>query len=134
MTAAAIQVAIYSALSGSATVTDLCPDVFDFGPSDTDGATIFPYIAMGAVDLLQFDTDTTVGFDAAVRIHTWANTGGALGVRSIQDAIYSVLHRKALSVSDMHAITMEREASDVLKSSSGAFHGVCDYRGLFDTT
>ena len=133
MTEVAIQTAIYSALSGASAVTDLCPNIYDFGPNVEDAATIFPYIAMGAIDLAQFDTDTSTGFDGVIRIHTWTNTGGALATRAIQSAMYATLHRQALTVTGMNAITIERTASDVLQASSGAFHGICDYRGLFDS-
>ncbi len=126
----AIQTAIYDALTGASSVTDLCSTIRDFGPRVDDAAGIFPYIAFGGFILAEWDTDTGTGFDGAFRIHTYSDEGGAKECRLIQAAIYGVLHRAALTVTGYQSVLIYRETSQVLQTSRGAFHGVCDYRAL----
>lgn len=130
----AIQQALYSALSGASAVTDLCGTIVDFGPRAEDASGIFPYIAFGQFILGEWDTDRKDGFDVAVRIHTYSNAGGAKECRQIQDAIYSTLHRQAVAVTGYDDVLIYREDSQILQTTSGAFHGVCEYRALLRKT
>lgn len=129
-----IQAAIYSALSGSAELTALGPAIVDFGPTAEDGSTVYPYVTVGDILLGEFDTDDTNGFDVELRVHTWTNTGSAKLAKQIQGAIYGALHKADIEVPGFNLINIYREDSDVMKSSSGAHHGVCEYRALADKT
>ena len=129
-----IQSAIYTALSGSAALISLGVEVTDFGPRPNDGAQPYPYVAIGSIILAEMDTKTSNGFDAAIRIHTHSNSGSAKQCREIQDAIYTALHRVDLTVSGFNAIQVYRVDSDITQAATGAFHGVCEYRALFDAT
>jgi len=128
----AVQTAIYDAVSGDAAVSDLVATVVDFGPTAADASSIYPYVAIGDVIFGEMDTDTTNGFDAVLRVHTWTNTGSAKLCRDIQGAIYDVLHNGDLTIPGFNVINIYREDSDVTLVQSGAHHGVCEYRALLD--
>lgn len=126
----AIQSAIYSALSADATLTAITSNIVDFGPSQDDASLIYPYVAIGAIVASSFDSDNKDGFDYVARLHTWSNTGSAKQTKDIQSAIYGALHRVSLTVTSWNNFLIYRDSSFVERSSSGAFHGVCEYRGL----
>lgn len=128
------QVALYDKLSGATAVTDLCSTIVDFGVRADDGSGIYPYIAIGDFILGEWDTDREDGFDAAFRIHTYSNTGSAKECRQIQDAIYTTLHRQPMTITGETVVLVYREDSQILQTTSGAFHGVCEYRALLRTT
>lgn len=127
-----LQQALYDTLSGLAALTAIGAAVVDFGPTDADASTIYPYVGIGQVFMGEWDTDDTAGFDALVRIHSYSNTGSAEQVKDMQGAIYAALHRQDLSVSGYETILCRREDSDVMRTSQGAFHGVCEYRIYLD--
>lgn len=129
-----IQQAIYTVLSGNATLAGLGVSVVDFGPDADDGSTIYPYVSIGMIFLGEWDTDDTTGFNMLARIHSYSNTGAAGQTKTMQGAIYDALHRVALAVTGYDTITVHREESFVQRTQSGAFHGVCEYRGLLDKT
>jgi len=109
--------------------------VVDVGQQAADGgsATPFPYVAIGAIVLGQFDTSRENGFDFAARIHTRSRTASMLECKTLQGQIYGLLHNAALSVDGANFILIQRETSDCLRAQDGTFHGVCEYRGLIET-
>lgn len=117
-----IRSALYSVLNAA-----LSAPVVDFGPSAEDASSIYPFVAIGEIVLGEGDTDTTDGFDADLRIHTWGNNGSK-EIEDIQGQIYAALHRQPVTVSGFNSILLYRTQSDVMRASSGAYHGVCDYR------
>lgn len=127
-----IQKAVFAALAADATLTALGAEITDFGPRPDDGAAAFPYVEVGSILLAEMDTKNTNGFDAALRIHSYSNTGSAKQCRDIQSAIYAVLHKSEIPALGYNTVLMYRQDSDVMRTSTGAFHGVCDYRALFD--
>ncbi len=128
----AVQQAAYNALSGLAHFTANSVGVFDVGPSADDGAGIFPYVAIGRAVLTEFDTDDTTGFDVLLRVHSYSDQSNMQEVKDIQTAMYDALHRQSFPVTGYDTILIRREDSDVMRASSGAFHGVCEYRVLLD--
>ena len=109
--------------------------VVDVAPQAADGgsATPFPYVAIGAIILAQFDTARENGFDFAARIHTRSRTASMLECKTVQGQIYGLLHNAALTVDGANFILIQRETSDCLREQDGTFHGVCEYRGLIET-
>jgi hypothetical protein len=131
-----IQQAIYIKLTGATSVTSLVPagSIVDFGPRENDASAIYPYVSFGGLILSENDTDSTTGFDMAIRIHTYSDQGGSRQCRQIQDAIYGVLHLAELTVSGYNPIITYREDTQIMQTSRGAFHGVCEYRSLLEKT
>jgi len=131
-----IQKALYTALNGDVTVSGLVASVRDAGQQASDGgaASAFPYIEVGFISLAEYDTQRQTGFDFLARIHTWSRSASMKEVKLIQGAIYDVLHVQNLTITGHSNILLRREESDVLRASSGAFHGVCEYRGLVEKT
>lgn len=130
-----LQGALASALSGYAPLTALGAKVHDAAPQKADGGNLaaFPYVELGAVVIAEFDTAHELGFDFIARIHTRSRSAGMKETKDIQGAIYARLHRGALTMAGHRLIDMQRQSSDVTRDSGGAFHGVCEYRGLIET-
>ncbi len=136
MTAWAIQQAVYDKLTGAAAITSLVPAarIVDFGPRENDASAIYPYVSFGGLLLSEYDTDDTNGFDMALRLNTYSDQGGSMQCRQIQDAIYATLHLASLTVSGYNPIITYRVDTQIMQTSRGAFHGVCEYRSLLDKT
>lgn len=124
------QAAVFSAISEDAAVSALVSTVVDFGERKHNGSTVYPYVAVGDIIRNEWDTDTSNGFDAVFRVHTWTNTGSAKLALDIQGAIYAVLHKQDLTITGASTINLYRMSSFVMRDPSGAHHGVCEYRGL----
>lgn len=120
----AIQGALYSALSA------LGLTVVDVGQQDA----VWPYVEIGAIVLNPFDTANKTGFDYVARLHTRSRSTSMKEAKDIQGQIYGRLHRGALTVTGFHHVLIQRERSEVMRAPDGSFHGVCEYRGLIETT
>lgn len=129
-----IQKALYTTLNGDAGVSALVSNIYDFAPQTADGAdaAVFPYIEIGTILVNEMDTKSRNGFDFAARIHTRSRSNSAKETKNIQGAIYDALHYQSPTVTGYGTILLMRENSDVMRTASGAFHGVCEYRGLID--
>lgn len=110
--------------------------VYDFAPQAADGANTatFPYTEIGFIVAAEWDTDTELGFDATMRLHTYSRSGSTLECRTVQGQIYTALHRVELAVTGFNPIFMSRELSDCTRLPDGSYHGVCEYRALLETT
>ena len=130
------QKAIYTALLGDGTVSGLVQAVYDFAPqvADSGSSAAFPYVEVGAIVFPEMDTKTRNGFDFVARIHTRSRSSSSKEAKVIQGAMYDALHLQTLAVSGYNFILLRRETSDVIRAPDGAFHGVCEYRGLIDKT
>lgn len=125
-----IQKALYSAL------TALGLRVYDSAPQAADGGSTatFPYVEVGAIVLAPMDTKDRNGFDMAARIHTRSRSGSMKEAKDIQGQIYARLHHGDLTITGQSLILLRRETSDVTRAADGSFHGICEYRGLIETT
>lgn len=132
----AIQQAIYSALSGDVGLTALVTAVYDDVPqfSDTGDGANFPYVTIGEDSLNNWDTDTELGTDASITVHTWSRYKGRKEVKQIQSVIYSALHRADLTVSGYNFIGLDwTDSTSFLDTDGFTRHGVCTYRMLLQT-
>jgi hypothetical protein len=125
-----VQKALYSALDG------IGLRVYDSAPQQADGASlaVFPYVEIGAIALAPMDTKERDGFDFVARIHTRSRSGAMREAKDIQGAIYARLHHGSLSIVGLRLILLRRETSTVSRAADGSFHGICEYRGLTETT
>lgn len=130
MAETAVQGALYTAL------TALGLRVYDSAPQQADGAStaVFPYVEVGAIIMAPFDTKERNGFDFVARIHTRSRSGSMKEAKEIQGQIYGRLHNGNLTISGQRLILLRRETSDVTRAGDGSFHGICEYRGLIETT
>lgn len=125
-----LQRAIYQALTAAGL------RVYDSAPqaSDAGSAATYPYVEIGTIFMEMWDTADKVGFDFVARIHTRSRSAGMAETKGIQGTIYGALHRATLPVAGHNMVLMHRLRSDVMRASDGAFHGVCEYRGLLAKT
>jgi len=141
----AVQIAIYSALSGSndlvallasrinaAGMPAIYDDVTQAGDSGNDSA--FPYIVIGGDSVLDMSTDTSSGGDISVTIDVWSRYDGKRETKRIQAAIYQALHRAALTVPDHDFIgcDFDQEQPVTLDPDGHTYHGVSSFRVLID--
>ena len=129
MTRAALQTALYDRLANFGALAALVEGVHDHVPQDA----AHPYVQVGEIDSTEWDTDTSLGSDATVTIHVWSRYRGRLQTHEIQDAIYSALHRHALTVTGAQVVTVEFEFADSLLDPDGLTrHGVQRFRILLN--
>lgn len=122
------QKAIISALSGiSAPVHDVAPQV------DSGADAAHPYVALGQMIVTMDDTQSSPAFAVQVRFHTYTATGSRRQCYEIQDEIYTVLHRKTLTMPGFNNYSILREDSDSTVLQDGRVHGVCEYRVLIQS-
>jgi hypothetical protein len=124
-----IQRGLYTALTGIGLT------VVDFGRQSADGESTgpFPYVEIGMIVLRAWDTAPETGHEFVARLHTWSRSGSVMETKDIQGQMWARLHRGTITVTGHNFINLQRETSDVMRAQSGAFHGVCEYRGLIET-
>ncbi len=110
--------------------------VYDMAPQAGDGGASaqFPYVTMGHIFAVQSDTQTKNGFEMTGRVHVFSRSGSMLECKAIQGAIYDLLHRSTLAVSGFNNFLLLRNDSDCVADNDGKTHGVCEYRGLVETS
>lgn len=130
MSSLQVQKALVEALAGvGVTAVDAARQAADGGANSA-----FPTVEVGHITMTPFDTAGETGFNFLARIHTRHRTGSMKAVKEVQDVIYARLHRGALSVTGFHTVLVQRENSFCEQVQDGAFHGVCEYRGLIEKT
>ena len=109
--------------------------VYDIRPQPTDGgsASAFPYIVMGDIYAVEWDSQTRVGFQITNRIHVFSRSGSKLECKGIQGRIYELLHRKPMSITGFKHINQFREDTQCDARLDGATHGICEYFGHVET-
>lgn len=125
------QRALYTRLNGAS----IGASVYEIAPQSANGgdSSAFPYITIGRAIITEFDTQTTNGFAAQVRIHTWSRTGEMLECKGIQGAVYSALHRSEMTITGFNNFSLLREDTDCFPEEDGRVHGVCEYRALIES-
>ncbi len=127
-----LQAAVFTALSGASLGVQ---GVYDIAPQNSDGGdnSAFPYITIGRTVLTQADTQTTVGWAAQMRIHTFSRTGSMKECKVIQGKVFTALHRTPLTITGFNNFSLLREDTDCFPDGDGKIHGVCEYRALIET-
>lgn len=131
----AVQGAVLTALQAHAPLTALVTGVYDNVPQADDSglATAFPYVVIGEDTGREWDTDTEIGGDFTVRIHTWSRYRGRKETKEIQGAVYDALHRATLAVTGYAFVTCDFQDSDTIVDNDGLTrHGVQSFRILID--
>ena len=123
----AVQVALFQAIAPLGFAT------YDVAPQ-RDAWPDQPFIVIGEAILAPLDTKDRIGFDFVVRIHTRHEANNLLPVKRIQGALFQRLHNGDLTITGHRLIQLRREMTDVTREAQGQIHGVCEYRGLIETT
>jgi hypothetical protein len=119
--------AVYDALTD--TSLDL-PPVFDHVEQGAE----YPYIVLGDVTHVAWDTDDSIGTEATITLHVWSVQRGRKEAKEIIGEIYGVLHRAELYVDGFETVTIDFEYSEVMLDPDGVtYHGVCRYRALIES-
>jgi hypothetical protein len=126
----AVQKALFDAL------TAVPLRVYDAAPQDADGGSVatFPYVEIGFISLTEMDDKATNGFEFLARVHTRSRSASMLETKEIQGRIYAALHYAELPMVGQRLVLLRRETSLVQRAADQTFHGVCEYRGLIETT
>lgn len=123
-----IQKALYVALSG------LGLTVYDVAPQNADGGDdgSFPYVTVGTVAISRLDTKNSHGFEFTARVHVRSRSAGMKEAKDIQGQIYTRLHNNTLTITGHNLYLLQYETSDVEQRADGSFHGISEFRGIFE--
>jgi len=117
-----VQKAIYGVLDNALSIP-----VYDDVPDNANA----PYVVIGDDTFVEFDTDSEVGFEATVTIHSWSVYRGRSQVKNIMGQIYNALHRAEFTVTGYNLIGCDCEFSETFLESDGVTrHGVQRFRIL----
>ena len=111
------------------------PAIYDAVPQSKDsGSDIpFPYVVIGDDTMLDWDTDTSVGKEATITIHSWSSYRGRIQVKDIQGAIYDALHLSQIIVDGYDTVLCLSEYSESILDPDGLTrHGVQRFRLIID--
>lgn len=132
-----LQQSIYADLKADPTLTALIVDVYDAVPqgavSQDDSA--FPFVTIGAIDSLDWSTDTSSGSETFIDIACYSRYSGTKEIKDIQQAVYNVLHRSAnLSVASGNLVTIDfdRTNKPILDPDGKTRNGVVSFRVIID--
>lgn len=125
----ALQTAIFNKISGAVIVSGTAVPVYDNVPQPS----AFPYITVGHDTHVAWDTDTSVGFESTVTIHTWSRYNGMSETKLMQGQLYDLLHRYQLSVTGFVLVDVEFDyAESMLDPDGQTRHGVVRFRIITD--
>jgi hypothetical protein len=130
-----IQKAIYDALSNDYALGQIVTGVYDSVPQALDAGndSAFPFVTVGDDTAIDWDTDTSVGKEATVTIHSWSRYRGRAEVKQIQGAIYEALHLSQLNVVGYTTVLCLSEFSESMVDPDGLTrHGVQRFRIIID--
>ncbi len=92
------QEAVYAALSadaGAQALLGIPPRIYDHVPE----AAVFPYVAFGVAHVAPDDSKMGSAFEHTLTLDIFSRYRGAKEAKEILQAVYSALHRAALSAS-----------------------------------
>lgn len=85
---------------------------------------------IGAIVMVDWDTDTTIGVSFTARLHSrWRGKSKSLGLQ-MQDIIFNALHLQSLAIDNGTSVLLRRTGSTVLALPDNTWDGVDDYSGL----
>ena len=130
----AIVTAVYARLVGFADLTALlasATSVYSFVQQEATSADSgFPYVSIGNTTSVPFDSDTNLGFNATVTIHSFARGRTPKTIMEIMGEIYTALHRYDLAVSGYNLVDcLWDDTAEVLQEQDAmTFHGLQRFR------
>lgn len=131
-----LQAAIYTELTNNAPLMALVVGVYDDVEqvADSGNDASYPFVVIGEDIYTDWSTDTTLGAEVNLSIHTWSRYRGRKEVKQIHDAIYTALNRINLVINNQELTTIDFvQSQSFLDSDALTRHGVIEFRLLFDT-
>jgi len=90
-----------------------------------------PYVRIGEGTELEWDTDSSIGLESTITVHTWSEYAGFKEVREIMTVLKNSLHNQSLTVTGQNVVLVLFEFSEVFLDSDGRTrHGVQRFRLL----
>lgn len=129
-----LQRAIYSKLTNDsalmALITGVYADVQQ--PSDAGSDSVFPFVTIGIVTCVPFDTKTTFGTEAICQIDAWSRSNNLTEVKKIGSAIHDALHHTALTISGAsHTMTVQQSSAYTKDQDGHTKRGLLQFRVVF---
>lgn len=117
------QKAIYTQLTGDATLMAMIEGVFDHVPDNQE----FPFLTLQIKPWNDRGNETWEGLSATITIHTWYRRPGTgdLEVQKIQKRIDDLLHEVHICIDGWNIISFRRSTIDILTDPDNVtLHGV----------
>lgn len=116
-----LQKAIYSKLTGDATVSGLVTGVYADvqQPLDAGSDSAFPFITIGQDNLSSWDSKTFFGTEAVCQIDIWSRSNNFVQAKEIGSAIVNALHHQSLTIADASHVMTVQESSVYTKDPDG---------------
>lgn len=110
-----LQEAVYSQLTGDATLMALVTGVYDRPPE----GTVFPYVTLGESTGTDWSNAGTVGMEHVLGLRIWSRQGGRKETATIMERLHTLLHEANLSVTGQTLVMMKFLASEILLGDDG---------------
>lgn len=125
-----VATAIYSRLTGDATLVGLVEGIYDDVPQDT----AYPYVVIGEETTVNNGSKTLDGQEYTLTLHVWSRYRGFKEVKQIMERIYTLLHNYDLSATGASVANLRQEFTSTLMDADGLTrHGVIRFRAaVFD--
>lgn len=94
----------------------------------------YPYVVVGDMTELPFDTSSNTGSEFVTNIHAWTNTINSELIRKTQDEIKSRLHRVDVSITGYKTYLHMVEYQNVMRDpdpDNVIYHGITRVRIIF---
>lgn len=130
-----VQKAVYDRLLSNAELIALGVPVYDDVPQPKDkGAAVnFPYLMVGDDSVAAWDTDTELGCEFEITIHTWSRYEGRKETKQLQGIIYSAMLDTEFSIESYSVATCHFTGSDSFVDADGKTrHGVSKFTMLIE--
>lgn len=127
MKSAALQTAIYTALTGDATLVAMLSSewgvtaIFSDTPdvAEDESPAYYPFISFGQDVHSPFNDKGTTGGGPTMEINVWSQQGDFIEAKAIADRIATVLERQPLTITGANHITTELESAEASKDPDG---------------
>lgn len=111
---AAVQTAVYSAVSNDAAISALVTGVYADVPQPTepDDDSIFPYVTIGQDIASPWDSKTYFGTETTVQIDVWSRSNNYIEAKQISELILAALHHQPLIITGAdHTMTVHQNTT-----------------------
>ena len=123
----ALQQAIYTALTGDATLMSLITGVHDHVPQET----AFPYVTIGEASAVDWRTVGHDGMEMTLVVHVWSRARGRKEAKQILAECYRIINDAKLTVPGHVLVWLHFEFSRTHLDSDGAtYHGIARYNAI----
>ncbi len=122
-----LQQAIFAALDGDATLSNMITGVFDHVPQDAE----YPYVTIGDMRSSDLSTKTTQAAEIDVTINTYTRSKGSKANLDILARINELLHDAELTLATCTLVSLRFASSEVTRRSDGfTYQGIVRFRAV----